>query len=152
MGTHGRTGLGRFLTGSVAEEVLRKSVCPAMVVKTPLREEPEAEAEQTASVGEPVDVRPLGRAIATARTRALLRTSSLEVVRMIVREGQEIARHSSKSEVVVHCLEGRVACSALSKTQTLEAGSLLCLPAGETYTLKGLEDASVLLTQPVATH
>ena len=36
MGTHGRTGLGRLLTGSVAEEVLRKAVCPVLVVKTPL--------------------------------------------------------------------------------------------------------------------
>jgi nucleotide-binding universal stress UspA family protein len=35
MGTHGRTGLDRFLTGSVAEDVLRKSVCPVMVVRVP---------------------------------------------------------------------------------------------------------------------
>jgi nucleotide-binding universal stress UspA family protein len=36
MGTHGRTGLGRLLMGSVAEEVLRKSPCPVLTVKTPL--------------------------------------------------------------------------------------------------------------------
>ena len=33
MGTHGRTGLGRLLMGSVAEEVLRKAPCPVMTVK-----------------------------------------------------------------------------------------------------------------------
>ena len=33
MGTHGRTGLGRLLMGSVAEEVLRKATCPVMTVK-----------------------------------------------------------------------------------------------------------------------
>jgi len=35
MGTHGRTGLRRLLMGSVAEEVLRKAVCPVLTVKTP---------------------------------------------------------------------------------------------------------------------
>jgi nucleotide-binding universal stress UspA family protein len=36
MGTHGRTGLGRFLMGSVAEQVVRKAPCPVVTVKTPL--------------------------------------------------------------------------------------------------------------------
>ncbi len=36
MGTHGRTGLGRLLLGSVAEEVLRRASCPVLTVKTPL--------------------------------------------------------------------------------------------------------------------
>jgi len=41
MGTHGRTGLDRFLMGSVAEAVLRKAPCPVLAVKTP-RPEPAA--------------------------------------------------------------------------------------------------------------
>lgn len=36
MGTHGRTGLGRLLLGSVAEQVLRKAPCPVLTVKAPL--------------------------------------------------------------------------------------------------------------------
>ncbi len=35
IGTHGRTGLGRLLMGSVAEQVLRKAPCPVLTVKTP---------------------------------------------------------------------------------------------------------------------
>jgi nucleotide-binding universal stress UspA family protein len=35
MGTHGRTGLLRFLMGSVSEAVLRRSRCPVLVVKLP---------------------------------------------------------------------------------------------------------------------
>jgi len=35
MGTHGRTGLGRLLMGSVAEQVVRKAPCPVLTVKTP---------------------------------------------------------------------------------------------------------------------
>jgi nucleotide-binding universal stress UspA family protein len=36
LGTHGRTGLGRFLMGSVAEQVVRKAPCPVLTVKHPL--------------------------------------------------------------------------------------------------------------------
>jgi len=33
MGSHGRTGLGRFLLGSVAERTLRYARCPVLIVK-----------------------------------------------------------------------------------------------------------------------
>jgi nucleotide-binding universal stress UspA family protein len=32
MGTHGRTGLGHFLVGSVAEHVVRSAACPVLTV------------------------------------------------------------------------------------------------------------------------
>ena len=35
MGTHGRTGLGRLLMGSVAEQVLRMASCPVLTVRAP---------------------------------------------------------------------------------------------------------------------
>jgi nucleotide-binding universal stress UspA family protein len=52
MGTHGRTGLGRVLLGSVAEEVVRKATSPVLTVKTPLVQEPVTEEEQPDSVAE----------------------------------------------------------------------------------------------------
>jgi len=38
LGTHGRTGLGRLLMGSVAEQVMRRAPCPVLTVKTPFPE------------------------------------------------------------------------------------------------------------------
>jgi nucleotide-binding universal stress UspA family protein len=48
MGTHGRTGLGRLLMGSVAELVVRKAPCPVLTVKEPFApaDEPVAAAEE----------------------------------------------------------------------------------------------------------
>jgi nucleotide-binding universal stress UspA family protein len=46
MGTHGRTGVGRLLMGSVAEEVMRKAPCPVLTLKHPLSA---AEATTTAA-------------------------------------------------------------------------------------------------------
>jgi nucleotide-binding universal stress UspA family protein len=49
MGTHGRTGVGRLLMGSVAEQVMRRATCPVLTVKTPVPEvAPAAEMAETA--------------------------------------------------------------------------------------------------------
>jgi nucleotide-binding universal stress UspA family protein len=45
IGTHGRTGFGRLLLGSVAEQVLRKATCPVLSVKAPF---PALVAKETA--------------------------------------------------------------------------------------------------------
>jgi quercetin dioxygenase-like cupin family protein len=73
-------------------------------------------------------------------------STTAKVVRLIVHAGQEIAAQESKGETIVQCLEGRLAITALGKTQTLEAGQLLHFPAGQAYSFEGIEDASVLLT------
>jgi nucleotide-binding universal stress UspA family protein len=51
MGTHGRTGLNRLLTGSVAEEVLRKAPCPVLVVRRAPSDEPQADVEALVKQG-----------------------------------------------------------------------------------------------------
>jgi hypothetical protein len=51
MGTHGRTGLGRLLLGSVAEQVVRKAHCPVLTVKPTSHEEPAAQKEAETPVG-----------------------------------------------------------------------------------------------------
>ena len=40
MGTRGKSGLGRLLIGSVAEEVLREATCQVLVVKIRARRPP----------------------------------------------------------------------------------------------------------------
>jgi len=40
MGTHGRTGLGRVLMGSVAEQVVRRATCPVLTIKLPAASRP----------------------------------------------------------------------------------------------------------------
>src|SRR5262249_26108626 len=46
LGTHGRTGLGPLLMGSVAAQVVRKAPCPVLTVKQPL---PQGAAESEKS-------------------------------------------------------------------------------------------------------
>ncbi len=146
MGTHGKTGLSRLLTGSVAEEVLRKALCPVLVVKAPARRAPKPVWEAPAEPGARLMCGHWATPWRSPTRRRSCATPAVEVVRLIVRAGQEIPSHKAKGELIVHCLEGQVALTALGKTRMLEAGQLLYLPAGEPHSVDGIEDASLLLT------
>lgn len=96
--------------------------------------------------GEVIDVRPLGASLATAKTTTLLKTSRIEVVRLVMTAGKEIAEHKAPGEITVHCLEGKITFTALGQTQALTAGQMLYLGAGDSHSVKCIEDASFLLT------
>jgi quercetin dioxygenase-like cupin family protein len=93
-----------------------------------------------------VDIRPLGAALPDSVTTTLVKTAQLEIIRLVVPAGKEIRPHRVPGEITVQCLEGRVAFTALGQTRELEAGQLVYLTGGEEHSVKGLEDASVLLT------
>jgi quercetin dioxygenase-like cupin family protein len=99
-----------------------------------------------AKPGEAVSVRPLGSALAGTRTTTLIKTDALEVIRLIVPAGKEVPPHRVAGEITVQCLEGRVAFTAGGATREMAAGDLLYLSGGETHSLRGVEDATVLVT------
>jgi quercetin dioxygenase-like cupin family protein len=105
-----------------------------------------------AKPGEIVNVGPLGSSLAKEQTRTLFRAEQVEVIRLIVPAGKEIAEHKAKGEIVVQCLEGRVTFNAFGKAQTLEPGQLIYLPTGQPHTVKGLADSSLLLTILLPKH
>ena len=98
------------------------------------------------SPGEVIDVRPLGASVRSAATSAIAKTEKLELIRLVVPAGKVIPPHRAPSEITVHCLEGRIAFTALGKKQELSAGQMLYLSAAEEHSLEGIEDASVLVT------
>lgn len=105
-----------------------------------------------ANPGEVVDVRPLRAALASTATRTLVKTKDIEIIRLIVSAGKEISTHKAKGEIIVQCLEGKIAFTACGKTHDLETGQLLYLPIGEPHSLRGIEDGSLLLTIILSRH
>jgi quercetin dioxygenase-like cupin family protein len=99
-----------------------------------------------AAPGQVIDVRPLGSALRQSLTTTLIKTARLEVIRLVLPAGKDIPPHKVAGEITVQCLEGRVAFTALGRTQELAAGQMLYLPGHELHALRGLEDASVLVT------
>ena len=103
-------------------------------------------AIQHAQPGDIIDVRPLADRLASSRTITLLKTAHLEVVRMVLPAGKTLPEHKAHGEIIVQCLEGKIGFTACGKTNELEAGHLLYLPAGEPHSLQGIEDGSLLVT------
>jgi quercetin dioxygenase-like cupin family protein len=95
---------------------------------------------------EPIDIKPLGAQLRQTKTATLVQTDALKLVRLIVPAGKEIPSHRAPGEITVQCLEGRVAFTTGESTYELEAGRLLHVPHQQTHSVRGLEDASLLVT------
>lgn len=99
-----------------------------------------------AKPGEIIDVRPLELGLAGAKTGTLIKTTSVEVVRMVMPAGKVISDHKAPGEIIVQCIEGKIAFTAMGKTEELAAGQMLYLTAREPHSVRAIEDSSFLLT------
>lgn len=103
-------------------------------------------ALRRAEPGEIVDLRPLGDRLPTTRTSAIVRTSSFEAVRLVVPAGTEIPSHKVQGQIMLHCIEGRVTLGLSDGARELEPGDWIYLDGGEPHSVRGVENASLLLT------
>ncbi len=101
-----------------------------------------------------IDVRPLGPSLTQAATNLLCETAGLRIMRLVVRKGAEMRMHQSAGATALLCLEGRVEVAGGDGTIELSAAQLACLPAGTPFTLKGLDDASLIsiTAKPIAAN
>jgi quercetin dioxygenase-like cupin family protein len=89
---------------------------------------------------------PGGASAPGAKTTTLVKTDGLEVLRLEVPAGKEIPAHRAPGPITVHCLAGRVVLVAHERSQELDAGSFMFLASEELHSLRGVEDARLLVT------
>ena len=99
-----------------------------------------------AASGEIVDVRPLGGKLRQEIATTLVKTADIQVFRYVLLQGKEFAEHRVPGGITVQCLEGVVEFSSHDRKQMLRAGELVYLAGNVPHALKGIEDASVLVT------
>ena len=99
-----------------------------------------------AASGEIVDVRPLGEKLKQEIPVTLVKTPRLQVFRYVLLKGKEFAEHQVQGGITVQCLEGVIEFSSHERTQILRAGELVYFAGDVPHALKGVEDASVLVT------
>lgn len=99
-----------------------------------------------AQPGQVIDVRPFQAAFASARTNTLIKTPRFEVIRLVLPAGKVISDHKAPGEIIVQCLEGRIAFASMGATQELQSGDMLFLETGEPHSVEAVEDSSFLLT------
>jgi quercetin dioxygenase-like cupin family protein len=96
--------------------------------------------------GQTIDIRPLGEKLKGSVTTTLIKTDSLEVLRLVLPADKEIPYHKVPGEITVQCLEGMVSLRSDGATKVLQPGQLLFLMGDELHALKGITDSSVLVT------
>jgi len=95
---------------------------------------------------EVIDVRPLGVALKQAFTKTLVKTETLEVIRIVVPAGKHFDSHRVAGEITVQCLEGRIQFTADGTQHELASGQMLYLAGRTEHSLEGIKDSAVLLT------
>ena len=93
----------------------------------------------------PVELRAPRTGQKQLKAENLLKMKQAEVVRLTVPKGKEIPPHRAPGELLLQCLEGRVAFTAMGETRELKPGQMLHLPPDKHHALRGLEDSTLLL-------
>lgn len=99
-----------------------------------------------AAPAEVFDVRPLASALKESKTTVLVKTDTLELIRIVLPAGKQLPPHRVEGEITVQCLEGRMVFDAEGTEHELAQGQMLYLAGGATHALRGVEDSSALVT------
>ena len=83
---------------------------------------------------EVVRIAPLGNALTSAITSAILKADELEVIRVVVPQGKTLPQHQVPGEITLYCLEGEVELQTEDAVQVLAAGDFAVY--GEIFTKK----------------
>ena len=68
-----------------------------------------------AQPGDLIDVRPLADTLAGAKTKTLIKTPHVEVIRMVLPAGKILSKHKAPGEIIVQCLEGEITFTTLGE-------------------------------------
>ncbi len=103
-------------------------------------------SEPLAKLGQAVDIPHPEAVCETSQKRLLVETRDVQVVQFIIPAGEGIPTYEAQGELVLHCLQGQVSISALGMTRSLKSGQLIYLSTNEPFSVRGLENASLLAT------
>ena len=99
-----------------------------------------------AKPGELIDFAPLGSQLTSKLSTTLVKTNSLEVLRLVLPAGKTIPPHSVPGEITVQSLEGRVIFTVGGIEHELMPGKFLYLAGNEKHALQAIDDSSLLVT------
>ena len=81
-----------------------------------------------------------------SQTATLIKTASLEVIRLVLPAGKELAPHRVAGEITLQCLTGRVTLQSPNGPSELAAGTLTFLSGGEEHSVVAHEASTLLVT------
>jgi quercetin dioxygenase-like cupin family protein len=88
----------------------------------------------------------MGTGLRESETHAILKTRSLEVIRVVLQHGQSLPSHAMRGESTLLCIEGAAEVIVDGTACLLRANQFVLLPAQAPHTMRALEDTSLLWT------
>jgi quercetin dioxygenase-like cupin family protein len=99
-----------------------------------------------ATSGELISLRAENNIQSESPSIALVKSPSLEIMRMVLANGKFIPEHQVSGEITIQCVDGAVELEAHGKAQTLHAGEMVYLAGSVPHALRGAPDAVLLVT------
>jgi len=99
-------------------------------------------ATHHAAPSEIVDLATWAQDVPNEKTKVIVKTNEMELVRLVLPAGKEFANHKVSGPCVIHCITGEIECAAMGGTQVLTSGQLL----DEPHSVRAVVDSVVLLT------
>lgn len=103
-------------------------------------------ATHHASSNEVVDLATWAQDVPNEKSKVILKTDDMELVRLALPAGKEFADHKVSGPIVVQCISGKIEFVAKQTTQILTPGQLVYLMPDESHAVKAVLDSVVLLT------
>jgi len=107
--------------------------------------------KQTIGPGEALNLSDLQEDMPEDASLALVKTSDMEVIRMVLPKGKEVTEHSVDGQVTVQCVKGKVTFVADNQVNELTKDDWLYLNRNQPHSMQALAD-SVLLVTILFTH
>jgi len=103
-------------------------------------------ATNSAAAGEIVNLETWADDQPHSRTKAIVKTDEMELIRISLPSGKVLPKHKVSGPIIVQCISGVIEFTAMGATQELSSLKLLHLMPGELHSIKAVEDAVILLT------
>ncbi len=97
-----------------------------------------------ATPGEVIKLRSVAQS--DLKTNALVKTDSFETIQLVVRAGEQIPGHAVAGSMSLYGMEGEVVVELEDGERRLGAGTWLYLEPQARHAVRGINDASLLLT------
>lgn len=99
-----------------------------------------------AASGELIQIHPLHEKLTESISTALVKSSQLEIMRLILLAGKTVPEHQVPGEITLQCIEGAVKLHVQKREQILHSGEMIFLSGNVPYELHALENSSMLMT------
>lgn len=103
-------------------------------------------ALERAESGEIVSLAPLRGDLSGAQTTAIVKSSTFEVIRLVVHAGERIPEHKVRGAITLHCLKGAVRLEHGATALALAADDWVFLDGGVMHAVAADTDSALLLT------